>query len=150
MNLRTLTAASLFALAATVNAGDKPSASGTFEYNEKRYAAAHAVAFHEAPFIKVVLSDKALDPKWAGDGVYDESELMAHTSASLTITIAPEHRELFGIRYRDDKGSGADFRCENPERLKLEKMDASVVAGSFKCEETDVTFEAPMLAAAAK
>lgn len=38
MNLRTLTAASLFALATTANAADKPSASGSFAYNEKKYA----------------------------------------------------------------------------------------------------------------
>jgi hypothetical protein len=141
---------SLFVAAATANAADKPSASGSFTYNDKKYAPAHAIAFKEGSFIKVVMSDKPFDTKWAGDGVYDESELMAHPSASFTITIMPEHRELFGVRYRDDKGSGADFRCENPERLKLEKMDESVVAGSFKCEETDVTFAAPMLAAAAK
>jgi hypothetical protein len=149
-HLRSILAASLLALTTTVGAADKPSASGTFEYNKKKYTPAYAVAFHEGPFVKVVMSDKPFDPALGKDGNYDDSDLMAHPSASMTITIAAEERELFGIRFRDDKGSGADFRCEGAGLLKVEKMDASSVAGTFKCAEHDVKFDARMLPTPAK
>jgi hypothetical protein len=150
MNLRSILTASLLTLTTTVGAADKPSASGTFEYNHKKYTAAHAVAFHEGPFLKVVLSDKPFDPALGKDGAYTDSDLMAHPSASFTITIVSEDRQLFGIGFRDDKGSGADFRCEGPGLLKVEKMEASAVAGTFKCEEHDVKFDARVLSAPGK
>jgi hypothetical protein len=150
MHLRSIVTLSILTLTTTVGAADKPSASGTFGYNEKKYTPAHAVAFAEGPFLKVVMSDKPFDPALGKDGSYTDSDLMAHPSASFTITIDSESRELFGIRLRDDKGSGADFRCEGPGLLKLEKMDASAVAGTFKCEEHDVKFDARVLPAPAK
>jgi hypothetical protein len=150
MRLRSTFIASLLFLTTTAGAADKPSASGTFSYNDKKYTPAHVVAFHEGPFLKVVMSDKSFDPALGKDGSYTDSDLMAHPSASFTITIDVERRELFGIRFRDDKGSGADFRCEGPSLLKLEKMDASAVAGTFKCEEHDVKFDARVLPAPAK
>jgi hypothetical protein len=150
MHLRSIVTLSLLILTTTVGAADKPSASGTFSYHDKKYTPAHAVAFHEGPFLNVVTSDKPFDPALGKDGSYTDSDLMAHPSASFTITIHSERRELSGIRFRDDKGSGADFRCEGPGLLKLEKMDASSVAGTFKCEEHDVKFDARVLPAPAK
>src|SRR5687768_9191060 len=108
MRLRSIFIASLLILTTTAGAADKPSASGTFSYNDKKYTPAHVVAFHEGPFLKVVMSDKPFDPALGKDGNYTDSDLMAHPSASFTITIDVEHRELFGIRFRDDNGSGAD------------------------------------------
>jgi hypothetical protein len=152
VNLPSIVAVSVLASTLPVlsAAADKASASGTFDFRDKKYAPAHAVAFHEAPFVKVVLSDKAFDPALGKDGDYTDSDLMAHPSGSMTITIDPERRELVGIRFRNDSGSGADFRCEGPGLLTVKKMDASSVAGTFKCEEHDVTFEAAILPAARK
>ena len=147
MKLRSIPAVSLLALTATAAAAD-PAASGTFTYRDKKYAPSHAVAFVEGPFLKVVLSDKPFDPALGKDGDYTDSDLMAHPSASLTITIDAESRELYGIRFRDDNGSGADFRCEGPGLLTLGKSPASKVAGAFKCEEHAVTFDAALLPAA--
>jgi hypothetical protein len=145
MRLPTMIAASLV-LTATVQAADKPAASGTFEYNGKKYSPVHAVAFAGA-FTTVVLSDKPFDPALGKDGSYNDSDLMAHPSASMTIMIDAERREFYRVRFRDDRGSGADLRCEDPAMLKLEKMDASGVAGTFKCLDHDVKFVAPMLSA---
>jgi hypothetical protein len=133
--------------AASAAAADKPPASGTFAYNGKKYAASTAVAWRQDPFLKVVVSDKPFDPAYAKDGAYDDSELMAHPSASLTITIDAERRELVGIRLRDDRGSGADFRCEGPGLLTLAKSAPASITGTFKCEEYDVSFDVPFLAA---
>jgi hypothetical protein len=143
VRLTSMIAASLL-LTAAVQAADEPAASGTFEYHDKKYTPAHAVAF-AGPFTTVVLSDKPFDPALGKDGSYDDSDLMAHSSASMTIMIDAERREFYRVRFRDDRGSGADLRCEDPAMLKLEKMDATVVAGSFKCEGHDVKFVAPML-----
>lgn len=139
-------ALSLMALGTTVRAADKASASGTFQYDDKTYVAAHALAWREGDFLKVVLSDKPFDPKWGEDGTYTDSDLMAHPSASFTITIDAERRELFGIRFRNDAGSGADFRCQGPGLLTLTKVESASVAGAFKCLEHNVTFVAPILA----
>jgi hypothetical protein len=143
-----MTAIALALAAATpAGAADKPAASGQFEYNGKKYGASTAVAFHQGPFLKVVVSDKPFDPALGSDGGYDESDLMAHPSASLTITIDAESRELVGIRLRDDRGSGADFRCEGPGLLTLAKSAPTSIAGAFKCQEYDVAFDVPFLAA---
>jgi hypothetical protein len=150
MNLHATLAVSLLTLATMVQAAEKPSASGTFDYGDKKYTPAHAVAFHEGRFVKVVLSDKPFDPALGQDGAYSDSDLMAHPSATMTITIDAENRQFFGVRFRDDKGSGADLRCEDPALLRLAKFEPAVVAGSFKCEEHDVTFEAVVLPAAAR
>lgn len=133
--------------AMTAGAADKPAASGTFEYNGRKYTASTAVAWRQDPFLKVVVSDKPFDPALGKDGQYDDSDLMAHPSASLTITIDAERRELVGIRLRDDRGSGADFRCEGPGLLTLAKGAPTSIAGAFKCEEYDVSFDVPFLAA---
>lgn len=135
--------------AGTVRAADKPAASGRFAYNGKTYAASAAVAWRQDPFLKVVVSDRPFDPALGRDGRYDESDLMAHPSASLTITIDAERRELVGIRLRDDRGSGADFRCEDPALLALGKSAPGSIAGTFKCEDYDVSFDVPFLAPAA-
>lgn len=138
----------LAASTTTVRAADaRASASGTFKYDDKTYTVAHALAWRQDTFLMVVLSDKPFDPKWGQDGTYTDSDLMEHPSASLTITIDAERRELFGIRMRDAAGSGGDFRCEGPGLLNLTKSDAASIAGTFKCKEHDVTFVAPFLAA---
>jgi len=143
-----LGALSVLSVTLTAEAVDKGTASGSFEYNEKKYTAAYAVAWHEGPLLKVGLSDKPFDPALGQDGVYTESDLMAHPSASLRIIIDSERRQLVGIRLRDDHGSGADFRCEDPGLLTLKKLDAATVAGTFQCQEYNVTFEASILPAA--
>src|SRR5262245_1767993 len=88
----------------------KAPASGTFNYNGRTYTATTAVAFRAGTFLKVVLSDKPFDPALGADGRIDDPDLMAHPSASMTITIDPETKGFFGVRFRDDKGSGADLR----------------------------------------
>jgi hypothetical protein len=147
MKLRPGLALSLLALTTAVAAADKPSASGTFEYHDKKYTASHAVAFIEGPFLKVLLSDKPFDPALGKDGAYTDSDLMSHPSGSMVISIDAETRENAGIRFRDDRGSGADFRCEGPGLLTLKKGEPSRIAGTFKCEEHDVTFDAAVLPA---
>lgn len=129
---------------ASLDAGASGSASGTFLRDDKRYAAGAAVAWRSDPFLKVAITVKALDPALGADGSYDDSDLMA-SSPSLVITLDAQSRELVGIRLRDDTGSGADFRCEGPGLLTVTKADAASVAGKFKCEEHDVTFDAPLL-----
>ena len=150
----------LLLLALTIPAGGagKGAASGTFKYDDKTYTVVDAVAWNEAPFklsdgteirwVKAVLSDKPFDTAAMGkDGRYDDSDLMAHPSATLTITINAANGEFDGIRMRDDKGSGADFRCEGPGLLTVTKNDATTIGGRFKCMEHNVTFEAPILKA---
>jgi hypothetical protein len=140
---------SILGLAIPAVSAGNGSASGTFKYNAKSYTASDAVAWHQDPFVKVVLSDKPFDRlAMAKDGRYDDSDLMAHPSASLTITIDAKNRNLVGIRLRDDAGSGADFRCDGPGLLTVTKSDAAVIAGKFKCEEHNVAFDAPLLDAA--
>ena len=137
---------SILGLAIPAASAGNGSASGTFNYNNKNYTATDAVAWNQDPFVKVVLSDKAFDRvAMAKDGRYDDSDLMAHPSASLTITIDNKNRSLVGIRLRDNAGSGADFRCEGPGLLTVTKSDAALIAGKFKCEEHNVTFDAPLL-----
>jgi hypothetical protein len=146
VNLRALVALSLLALTTTAGAADTPSASGSFEFRGKKYRPAHAVA-QAGPFLEVVLSDTPFDPRWAGDGVLTESDLMAHPSISATIKIDAERRQFYRITFRDRDGSGADLRCEDPAVLTLNRIDATGVSGTFKCEEHDFTFDAPMLPA---
>jgi hypothetical protein len=140
-----LCALPLLTLTIATESAAKDSASGTFNYNDKSYAPTTAVGWREGTFLKVVLSDKPFDPALGKDGRYDDSDLMAHPSGSMTITIDAQSRELFGVRFRDDRGSGADFRCEGPGLLTLTRADATSIAGKFKCEEHDVTFDAPVL-----
>ena len=147
MKLYSMLCVSLLTLTTAAHAADKPTASGTFDYRDKKYVPAHAVAFHEGPFIQVVLSDKAFDPALGKDGSYTDSDLMAHPSGSMTITIDAETQRFFGVRFRDDQGSGGDFRCEDPGLLTLKKLEPTAVAGTFKCEEHDVTFDAVVLPA---
>jgi hypothetical protein len=146
----------LLALTVPAESAGKGSASGTFKYHDKTYAVTDAVAWREEPIplsdgtkvqlVKAVLSDKPFDRAAMGkDGRYDESDLMAHPSASLSITIDAGKGELSDIRMRDDAGSGADFRCEGRGLLTVTKNDAATIAGKFKCQEHNVTFEAPYL-----
>lgn len=126
----------------------KGTASGTFaRSSDKTYVVAHAIAWVGDPFLRVVLSDKPFDVAAMGkDGAFDDSDLMAHAGASLTLNIDPETRAYVGMRTRDQTGSGADFRCEDPSMLTLTRTtDATRLAGRFKCEEHDVTFDAPIV-----
>jgi hypothetical protein len=140
-----LCAAPILAAIMTTEARANDATSGTFKYNDKSYTATTALAWRQDPFVKVVLSDKPFDPALGKDGRYDDSDLMAHPSASLTITLDAASRELVGIRLRDAKGSGADFRCEGPGLLTVTRADAGSIAGRFKCEDHDVSFDAPFL-----
>jgi hypothetical protein len=127
----------------------KGSASGKFATSsDKTYAVAHAVAWVGRSYVSVVLSDKPFDVAAMGkDGVFDDSDLMAHAGVSLTLNLDPATRAYVGLRTRDQSGSGADFRCEDPSMLTLTKTDATHIAGKFKCEEHDVTFDAPIVKA---
>jgi hypothetical protein len=134
---------------ATVAGGPvaKGTASGRFaRASDKTYTVAHAIAWVGSPFVSIVLSDQPFDVAAMGkDGAFDDSDLMAHGGASLTLNIDPETRAYVGMRTRDRTGSGADFRCEAPSLLTLAKTDATRIAGRFKCEEHDVTFDAPIV-----
>jgi hypothetical protein len=122
-------------------------ASGRFAASaSKTYAVAHAVAWLGRSYVSVVLSDEPFDVAAMGkDGVFDDSDLMAHAGVSLTLNLDPATRAYVGLRTRDQAGSGADFRCEDPSMLTLTRADATHLAGTFKCEEHDVTFDAPIL-----
>jgi hypothetical protein len=154
------TLGTLLLLAVTIHAeaAAKGAASGTFKYDDKTYTVVDAVAWNDLPvqlsdgtqirFVTAVLSDKPFDPAaMAKDGRYDDSDLMAHPSATLSIMINVTDGELDGIRMRDAAGSGADFRCKGPNLLTVTKNDATTIGGRFKCMEHNVTFEAPILKA---
>jgi hypothetical protein len=128
----------------------KGTASGKFATSSgKTHAVAHAVAWVGPTYVSVVLSDKPFDVAAMGkDGVFDDVDLMGHAGVSLTLNLDPATRAYVGLRTRDRAGSGADFRCEDPAMLTLAKTDATHIAGTFKCEEHDVTFDAPIVKAA--
>ena len=130
----------------------KGTASGKFATSSsKTYAVAHAVAWVGRSYVSVVLSDKPFDVAAMGaDGVFDDIDLMEHPGVSLTLNLDPATRAYVGLRTRDQAGSGADFRCEDPAMLTLTRTDATHIAGRFKCEEHDVTFDAPFVKARAK
>jgi hypothetical protein len=134
-------------------AAEGPGANGTASGKFTRpggptYTVAHAVAWTGSTFLSVVLSDKPFDVAAMGeDGVFDDSDLMAHAGASLTLNLDPATHAYVGLRTRDGSGSGVDFRCEDASMLTLTKSDATRIAGTFKCEEHQVTFDAPMVKA---
>lgn len=127
--------------------GGNGTASGKFlRPPDKTYTVAHAIAWVGNPFVSVVLSDRPFDvAAMVKDGVVDDLDLMDHAGASLTLNIDRGTRAYVGMRTRDQPGSGADFRCEDPSALTLTTFDATRIAGRFKCEEHDVTFDAPIL-----
>jgi len=135
-----------FAAAATAM---EPAASGRFSVADDAHTAADAVAWHGAgdyPLSRIAVSDKHFDSAaMVADGEIDDADLMDHTGASLLITYRREDLEVIGIRLRNRSGSGADFRCEGQGLLSLSRDDGQVVAGSFDCEEHQVSFTAPVL-----
>lgn len=142
-----------FALAVAADASAaNGTASGKFARSQDHaYTVKHAIAWKGRTFLTVVLSEKPFDVAAMGkDGLFDDVDLMEHPAPSLTLNVDPERRAYVGMRTRDQAGSGADFRCEDPAMLTLTKLDEKRVAGRFKCEEHDVTFDAPIVTPAAK
>lgn len=143
----------LLALAALVAplaafAADTGTASGTMDAAGTVHRLAHAVAWvdpHDPASRVVLASTHPPDPAGAADGHYIDAELMGQEGGFLTVNFAADGSYVHGIRTRDLNGSGADFRCEGEGLLTLTRNDAARIAGTFACEEHEVTFDAPIL-----
>lgn len=139
----------LVLFAATAAAAGDQAGSGKFSFRDVEYVAVDAIAWHtpgEYPSSQVALSDKPFDAAAIGaDGVVDDTDLMAHAGATLMVSYMPEDNTVLGIRLRNETGHGADFRCEGQGLLTLTSVQESVIAGTFTCEEHQVSFTAPVL-----
>ena len=160
MKVFSITGSILLMAAAAAPAG-KGTASGTFRYNDQTHTVAHAVAWGEEPmtlsdgtvlrFVTAALSSKPFDrAAMARDGAYDDMDLRNHPAASFTVVFNAKDGAFDRIRMFDQSGHGADFRCEGPGLLTLTRNDKASVAGKFKCQEHDLTFDAPILEAPRK
>ncbi len=153
--MRTLTVTGLLILLASASAvAAEPTASGKFTFRDVEYDAVHAVAWKTAgdyPSSQIAVSDKPFDAVAIdADGLVNDADLMAHPGATLMISFMPEDKHVLGITLRNDTGHGADFRCEGSGLLTLSKDDDSFIAGTFACEEHQVSFTAPLLSTPGK
>jgi hypothetical protein len=147
---------SLLLLAAAAGPAGKGSASGTFHFRDKTHTVAHAVAWSAEPmtlsdgsvlrFVTAALSAKPFDrAAMARDGSYGDDDMRNHPAPVFTVVFNARDGAFDGVRMFDDTGHGADFRCEGPGLLTLSRNDKASVAGKFKCQEHDLTFDAPIL-----
>lgn len=142
--IHTLTFCATMLFSATAFAA--PGASGSFQPRGKSYAVKDALAWHGKHGIQVLLSDKKLDaPQLLSDFTLDVNDQFNLDGASMMLTIYKTDGSRYSLSLRDTEGSGNGPRCDEGEHLKITRLDETSIAGSFVCEEHNVTFDLPVL-----
>ena len=141
--IHTLTFCAALVFSATALA--TPGASGSFHPRGKSYPVKDAIAWHGKYGIYVLVSEKTLDaPQLLSDFTLDVNDQFNLDGASMMLTIYKTDGSSYSISLRDAE-SGGDLRCDKGEYLKITRLDETSIAGSFVCEEHNLTFDLPVL-----
>lgn len=142
--MHTLMFCAALSLSATAHA--TPGASGSFHTGGKNYPVKDALAWQGKHGINVLVSEKKLDaPQLLSDFTLDVNDQFNLDGASMILTIYPQYGSSYSLSLRNADGGGGDLRCEKDEYLKIARLDETSIAGSFACEEHNVTFDLPLL-----
>lgn len=133
------------ALGMSLTALAAPGASGSFHSSGKNYPVTSGIAWHGEHGIDVLLGEKALDaPELLSDYTLDGNDQFNLDGASMRLTIYTTDGSSYSLSLRNADSGGGDLRCAEGEHLKIARLDDTSIAGSFVCEEHNVTFDLPL------